>query len=144
MDELDQKLVELLALDSRIKVAGLAKKLKIPASTAAARVVKLVKSGLLKRFTIELDYEKAGKPLLALCQVSVRHSKNNPDDTIQALLKLVDVREVYSTTGEWDFTIVIRTQDIKSLKKLVTYDLKASLPDIVRSNTLIALEYGKK
>ena len=60
------------------------------------------------------------------------------------VLKLADVQEIYSTTGEWDFTIVIRTQDIKSLKKLVTYDLKASLPDIVRSNTLIALEYGKK
>ena len=60
IDELDKKILDLLALNSRISTVEIAQKLKSNVTEINSRVTALVKKGVIIRFTINIDWPKIG------------------------------------------------------------------------------------
>jgi len=60
IDDFDKKILELLAPNSRIKTINIAKKLNSTVNTINSRIKKLVKTGVIQRFTINIDWPKIG------------------------------------------------------------------------------------
>ncbi|MFH1258130.1 MAG: winged helix-turn-helix transcriptional regulator [Candidatus Micrarchaeota archaeon] len=60
MDELDEKIIKLLKEDASVPITVLAKKLKIPKPTAYARLNRLKRTGVIKKFTILLSKSEEG------------------------------------------------------------------------------------
>jgi DNA-binding Lrp family transcriptional regulator len=56
-DEIDAQIVEHLKDRGRDRITDIADGLKLNRVTVAQRIEKLVKSGIIKRFTVKLDYE---------------------------------------------------------------------------------------
>jgi Lrp/AsnC family leucine-responsive transcriptional regulator len=59
-DMLDKKILELLAPNARIKTVDLAAQLNASVHTINARIVHLVNTGVIQRFTIHIDWPKIG------------------------------------------------------------------------------------
>ncbi|MEM0272626.1 MAG: AsnC family transcriptional regulator, partial [Thermoprotei archaeon] len=57
MDQLDQRLLELLRQNSRTSNTQIARKLGITEGAVRNRIKKLVQTGVIKRFTVELAQE---------------------------------------------------------------------------------------
>jgi len=60
IDSLDKKILDLLAPNSRITTIEIAQKLKSTVNTINSRIKKLVKTGVIQRYTINIDWPKIG------------------------------------------------------------------------------------
>lgn len=57
LDEKDEKILHMLSDDSRLLWKEIGGNLGISANAARRRVLNLIESGVIKRFTIEIDYD---------------------------------------------------------------------------------------
>ncbi len=57
LDEKDEKILHMLSDDSRLLWKEIGGNLGISANAARRRVLNLIDSGIIKRFTIEIDYD---------------------------------------------------------------------------------------
>jgi DNA-binding Lrp family transcriptional regulator len=60
VDELDKKILEVIAPNSRVPTLDIAKQLKTTVHTIDSRLQKLVKNGVIQRYTINIDWPKIG------------------------------------------------------------------------------------
>ncbi|HUX99717.1 MAG TPA: AsnC family transcriptional regulator [Candidatus Deferrimicrobium sp.] len=71
IDELDQKIINMLKEDSRIAYTKIAEKLQVPDTTIHFRIKKLRNSNIIKNFTILISPESFGYNLGALLKIKV-------------------------------------------------------------------------
>jgi DNA-binding Lrp family transcriptional regulator len=76
LDDVDRRLLELLAADARISNARLAAAVGVAPSTALARVRALRSRGVIRGFHAEVDLAALGRPLQALVAIRLSvHSR---------------------------------------------------------------------
>jgi Lrp/AsnC family transcriptional regulator for asnA, asnC and gidA len=71
IDELDQKIINMLREDARIAYTKIAEKLQVPDTTVHFRIKKLRNSNIIKNFTILISPESFGYNLGALLKIKV-------------------------------------------------------------------------
>ncbi|MES2855970.1 MAG: winged helix-turn-helix transcriptional regulator, partial [Bdellovibrionota bacterium] len=65
------KILKLLSGDSKMAFAELGKKVNLTAPAIHARVKKLERLGIIKKYRIEIDYEKIGLPVTAFIRIQI-------------------------------------------------------------------------
>ena len=70
-DDLDLKILSELATDASISVPKLSKKINVNASVVYSRIKRLVKRGLIKKFTIVVNDEALGFNVKALTGINM-------------------------------------------------------------------------
>jgi DNA-binding Lrp family transcriptional regulator len=60
IDSVDKKILDLIALNSRMPTLEIAEKLKSTVNTINARIKKLMKTGVILRYSVNIDYPKIG------------------------------------------------------------------------------------
>ena len=124
LDETDQKIVELLKEDASLSTHKIAKKTLIPQTTVLHRIKKLRKEGIIKKYTIELDYKKLEKNVKALIFVKV--DKRLTDKLYKgtgmiegALIKQDFILNIKRLMGDYDFVIEAIFKDVDELDMLL-------------------------
>lgn len=69
MDETDQKLLDALAVNSRLSLKELAQSAGMSSPSAAERLRRLEERGIIRAFTIDIDPAALGYPLQAIVRV---------------------------------------------------------------------------
>ena len=120
MKSKDAIIIEKLKEDASKPVAKIAKEIRMARTTVAERIKKLVEKGVIKKFTILLNYEKLGKPVTAFVLVSfLPNSKISQRELAKRIAKMKSVYEVYIISGEWDLLLKVRGKDIEEIGELV-------------------------
>ncbi|MGQ4915184.1 MAG: Lrp/AsnC family transcriptional regulator [Candidatus Asgardarchaeia archaeon] len=134
VDEIDMKILHELARDSRCTYETLASRIGISVPTAYNRVRKLIKKGVIKRFTIDVDYAKIGYPIRALVGVIIdpRFSAN----ARTAFNELGNVLRVVEVTGRFDFILDIIASSTDELKDLLT-DKMSKIRGVIKTETMV-------
>ena len=112
-DDIDVKLLKLLAQNSRASLRELARSLGVAVSTVHARLQKLVREGLIKRFTIVPDYERLGYPITAVILVSVEGGAI--EEVATRLREEPNLIAVYDVTGDYDIVLVGKFRSMSEL-----------------------------
>ena len=60
LDEVDIKILKILSRNSRERLENISRILKIPISTVRYRIKRLEPTGIIKRYTLEIDYKNLG------------------------------------------------------------------------------------
>ena len=102
LDESDQRLLELLKVDSRLSFVDLAKKLGTSEGTVRSRLKRLRDRGVILRFTVRT----AGTTVKAFVEVSVR-SNVNTSKISQSIAAIPGVQAVYEVAGETDIIALV-------------------------------------
>ena len=63
IDEIDHRLIYELEQDSRLSMSELGRRIKLSAPSVNERVRRLESFGVIKQYSLELDYEKLGHPI---------------------------------------------------------------------------------
>ena len=137
LDDVDRRLLRLLAEDGRISVNELATRAHISRAAAYARFDRLRESGVITGFTATVDPEKVGVPVAALVLVNVdqAHWEQVRDD-IQALPGL---EFLAFTSGSFDMVLLVRVPDIHALRDIVLVRLH-SIPHVRTTHTNFVLD----
>ncbi len=132
VDNKDRKIIEILKKDSRTSFVDIAKQLNLSEGAVRKRIRKLINSGIIKRFTVEIS-EPSVK---ALILISSTPAIPNPK-IAQEIRNIKGVEWVYEVTGQFDIAVLVSGPDIAYLNKVI--DEVRSLNGITHTNTLIVL-----
>jgi len=125
MDEKDLAIIEELLNNSRQSTKTIADHTEIPRVTVHERIKKLVQNGVVKRFTVQIDYSKLGLGTTAFISVSFAPgTKNDQGEVARRIASVKNVFEVHITSGEWDFLVKARARNVEELGELVVNRLR--------------------
>lgn len=129
LDDKDYKILALLRENARLTTGEMAKELDIAQTTIHNRIKRMIESGIIKRFTVDLDGKKIGRGLVAyiLCTVSYRTSRGQKIDQYEVarLIKaLPEVEEVSIVTGENDIIVKVALRDVDELNHFIIDELR--------------------
>jgi len=124
IDELDKKLLNVLQEDARLSYRQIAKRVKVSVATVMHRVKKLEKSGIIKRYSALLDFDKLGYDVQVI--IDIRVSEGKLFQVERKIATHPNVYAVYDNTGHFDATIIAKFKNRRSmdnfLKKIQSYE----------------------
>ncbi len=143
MNELDEEILSELRKDAKIKLKTLSRKLGVPLSTLYLRIKKMEKEGLIKNYTITVDWPKLGYKLRAYVLVYVDTTKlkelrKTQQEILDEMKTLPFVETADMVTGDSDLLLTVRARDTDDLGKMLTERLQ-SIPGIVNTKTLVCI-----
>lgn len=137
LDDVDRGLIAALRSDGRASVSDLAGRVSVSRATAYQRLARLRETGVIRRFTVDVDPRKIGLPIAALVLVSVaQHSWRGVGDRLR---RLAGVEWLALSSGTFDYVLLVRAPDIDHLRDVILDDLQ-SIPEIRSSQTLVLLD----
>lgn len=135
LDDLDREILAQLLKDSRQSHRSIARKLGVAVTTVINRVQKMIDLGIIKDYTVNIDYEALGYELTVLTEITV--SKGRLLDMENEIAKLPYVCAVYDITGLTDAMVIAKFKNRKDLSEFTKGLL--SMQFVERSNTHVVL-----
>ncbi len=117
LDETDRRILRHLVRDARQPIARLARTIGLSESVVRRRIDGLVNTGVIERFTVNIDYEKANNPITVLVGVNVGRMPG--PKVAQALRDIENIVEIYTVAGEFDLIIKIICEDIPCFEEII-------------------------
>jgi len=125
MDERDFAIIERLRENARKRVSEISKEVGLPRTTVSERIKKMVKEGVIRKFTVMLNYEKLGKPITAFILVSfLPNPRISQRELAREIARIKDVHEVYIISGEWDLLLKVRGSSMEEIGHLILDKLR--------------------
>ena len=115
LDENDLKLIELLKKDARASVTSLAEITGMARVTTHDRMVRLLKDGVIKRYTVDIDAKAWGYELKAFIFARCDRGDVDRRDVAQKISALPYVVRCNVIAGDWDLIIEVLSQSMDSL-----------------------------
>lgn len=140
-DEIDMKILRELVVDAGQSVPKLSRKIQVNPSVTYSRIKRLVKRGLVKKFTVEVNEDLLGWKVLAYVGVNTDAKKR--DAVLQQLLNEDEVREVAEVTGRFDFLVTIKSRSLEELHNSVSSKI-GNIEGVQHTETFIAMRTGVK
>lgn len=137
LDAIDRKIIAALAKDGRMSMTALAASVHISRAHCHARVQRLVESGVITGFTINVDPTKLG--LGASAQVILKLRQHNWRALRQKLLAIPEVWHVTLTGGPMDVILLVRARDTADLRRVV-FDEIQPLAGVVDTQTFMIFD----
>ena len=129
MDETDAKILNLLRENSRTKNTEIARQVNLTERAVRARIEKLVRESIIRKFTIETS--PVGFEGIVLIDTNVGR-------TVAVKEKARQLSEsVFECTGEFDVAVRLRADTLDELNRRV--DELRAFPGVLRTTTLIKL-----
>ncbi len=143
LDNNDQKLLMLLQQDCKTSVQNLAKETGLPPTTVHNRIKRLEKLGIIRKYSAEIDWKKAGKPVVAYVLVSFEYilptgGRVQQEDAAKEIRGMEGVEEVSILAGGADLLVKIRVKDIDGLNDFVVRKLR-NVQGVDKTQTMIVL-----
>lgn len=143
LDDVDRRLLALLAANSRQTNQALADSLGLAPSTCLARLKALRDSGIIKRFTIDVDPEAIGRPLQALVSVRLRPGARHLMSAFgQELRRMPEISQFFVLGGADDFLIHITARDTEHIRQFVLEHLSSNQA-VAGTQTSLVFEHTK-
>ncbi|MBA7709727.1 HTH-type transcriptional regulator LrpC [subsurface metagenome] len=141
LDQIDKRLVERLQVDGRQTTSELAHDVGMSVPAVAERVRKLHESGVIRRFTADVDPKKIGMDVGAYITL-ISESSAHYDEVIKRAQAQPEVLEIMSVTGEGSHMLLVRTENTSTLENLLGQI--QSWPGVTRTETRIILSHYKE
>lgn len=120
LDEKDAIILSHLRLNSSESVSSLASELSLPRTTVQERIRRMINTGIIKRFTIQQNFAKVGKPVTAFILISFENLGGiSQKEAAEKLAEIDDIYEVHIISGDWDILVKARGRSIESIGELV-------------------------
>ena len=143
LDQIDRKILSVLAQDGRIAFTDLAQIVGLSKSPCQARVKRLQAQGYIRGFRAILDPAKLGLDHIAFVEVEL-------NDTTEAALsafntavsKVYEIEQCHMIAGAFDYLLKVRTQNIQAYRTVLGETITA-LPHVSNTSTHVCMEAVK-
>lgn len=117
-DEIDRRIVELLATDGRMSYTDLGKATGLSTSAAHQRVRRLEERGAILGYAAVVDPDALGLPLSAFVSIKP-FDPAAPDDVAERVAKLPQVESCFSVAGDENYILQVRVDSPAALEQLL-------------------------
>jgi Lrp/AsnC family leucine-responsive transcriptional regulator len=141
IDDYGRNLLQALQQDSRLSYADLGRRVGLSPSATAERMRRMEEDGIIRAYTVEIDREALGLPILAYIRMTCDGQRYQP--FLKFVHSLPEVRECHHVTGGEAFILQITTPSIAELERTIERLLPYGIPttSIVLSSPIIRRGY---
>jgi Lrp/AsnC family transcriptional regulator for asnA, asnC and gidA len=133
IDDIDNKIIKILINNSRISNTKIAKLLNISEASVRKRIKKMMKIGIIKKFTVELNYNLLGYKRVF---IGLNIDKDKIFNILEKISKNKNIIDIYLTGGDHDILIDFLYSKPEELDEYIKYlqsieGIKSVWPTIV-------------
>lgn len=136
LDEVDRRLVTLLAADARASQRKLARDLHMSPPAVGERIARLERLGVIRRYTVDVDWTALGYFSVFVTVTAVQGA--NQAVILQALRRLPEVEAIVVITGSIDMLARLRVRSHAHLRQVLLSEVWR-IDGVQRTETFIAL-----
>jgi len=118
MDKVDRKILKELKKNARLSFKGLGKRAGVSDKTAASRTLAMEREGIIRRYTIDVDYSKI-KKVFALVGIMVK----DLDSRSKACEKISEFKDgisyLFETSKIFDVTLLVVCSNLDNFLMLM-------------------------
>jgi DNA-binding Lrp family transcriptional regulator len=126
MDPIDYKILHLLSKNSRIPSVEIAKYINTTSATAINRMSKILKLGVIQKYSIDVDTNKLGYKSFIVNLLIRNYEKKN--HIIKYLSNIPFINEIHKTIGGYDLELNLFTLNFEHFHKMME-DLRNKFPE---------------
>lgn len=131
----------MLCKDSTTPFVEIARNIGISDATVHLRVKRLVVEGIIRKFTLALNYDVIGFDHLAF--LGINTEPGFADMVISKISLLDPVLEIHEMYGRFDLMLKIRAKDLEEMRNIIKNRIR-NLPHIVKVELLTVLKSAKE
>jgi DNA-binding Lrp family transcriptional regulator len=136
LDQLDVRLIDLLAAEPRIGVLECSRRLRVARGTVQARLDKLIARGVIQGFGPDVDPAAVGFGVTSFVTLEI-NQRHGHDPVTNHLRAIPEVLEAHTITGSGDVLCRIVARSNADLQRVL--DQVMSHEGIARASSIIAL-----
>jgi len=144
MDAADESILEELQKNAKASLRQLARRLGIPLTTIYSRIGRLERNGIIRKYTVEIDWKRLGYGINAYIFVYVDHprlkaARKTQKDIVRMLagLPFVEIAEI--VTGDADIIMKVRAKDTGDLGRLLMRYVQ-NIDGVEKTKTFVSIE----
>lgn len=137
IDELDARLIALLAAEPRLGVLECSRRLGVARGTVQARLDRLMDRGVITGFGPDVSPAALGYGVTAFVTLEIRQVAGH-DPVADRLAAIPEVLEVHTITGDSDLLCRVVARTNADLQRVI--DLIVDVRGVLRTNSIIALD----
>jgi Lrp/AsnC family leucine-responsive transcriptional regulator len=126
LDDHGRKLLTELQRDARASFADLGRRIGLSASATAERLRRMEDAGIIRGYTVDIDREALGLPILAIIRMTCDGPRYHP--FLKFVKELPEVRECHHVTGGDAFFLQVTAASIAELERVIERLLPYGIP----------------
>lgn len=121
LDQIDQKIIELLQLNSDLNMKQIASNIGLTVTPVYERIKKLEKEGIIEKYVAKVNPQKLGLDLLIFTHVSLKeHTKEFLANFETKVIALKEVIECHHVSGEHDYLLKVVVKNMDAYRLFLT------------------------
>lgn len=141
LDDTDRRIIAELAADSSVSVPKMSRRVGASANAVYARIEKLRRSGIIRRYSIVVDGRHLGYGIKAMLGVNMDIKRRA--GIIEALMGIPEVAEVAEVTGRFDMLVTIYARSLEDMHRIV-YGRIGRIGGILSSESFLQIKSQDK
>ncbi len=142
MEEIDRKILSLLASDGRMSFTDLARQTGLSVSATHQRVRRLERRGLIRGYAALINPADAGLPLTAFVSIKP-FDPAAADDAPDRLARLAAIEACHSVAGEENYILKVRVASPGDLEILLS-EIRAVANVSTRTTIVLSTPYENR
>jgi Lrp/AsnC family transcriptional regulator, leucine-responsive regulatory protein len=142
VEQIDRKIVSLLARNGRMSFTELAKQAGLSVSAVHQRVRRLEQDGVIKGYAAMFNPEDVGLPLTAFVSIKP-FDASAPDDLPQRLEHLTAIEACHSVAGDENYILKVRVPSPAALEELL-YQIRTLGGVSTRTTVVLSTPYENR
>lgn len=143
LDRYDRKILDVIAVDGRITMTDLAKRIGLSKTPTQARLRRLEARGVVRGYRAMFDPILLGRDHVAFVEVKLSDTREAALAAFNAAVgKIAEVEECHLIAGAFDYLLKVRTSGMGSYR-LVLAERLSTLPHVASTSTYVAMQAVK-
>ncbi len=144
LDQFDRKILDILAVDARISVTELARRIGLSKSPTQARLKRLEDHGIIQGYTALFDPIRLGRDHVAFVEVKLSDTREAALAAFnQAVIRVPEVEQCHLIAGAFDYLLKVRTAGMIGYRAVLAEKI-STLPHVANTSTYVAMQAVKE
>lgn len=144
LDGFDRRIIDILAVEGRISMADLARRVGLSKSPVQARVRRLEAAGVIRGYRAMFDPIRLGRDHVAFVEVKLADTREAALAAFNAgVLRVPEIEACHMIAGSFDYLLKVRTGDMGAYRRVLAERI-STLPQVASTSTYVAMQTVKE
>jgi len=144
LDKLDRHILRILQSEGRISMKELGDRVGLSVTPCIERVKRMERDGIIVGYYAKVDPAALGAKLLVFVEITLNQKSASTFEKFRhEVLRIPEVQECHLVSGDFDYLIKARIQEMAAYRKLLG-DILLQLPGAAQSKSYVVMEEIKE
>ena len=144
LDRFDRAILAVLAVEGRVSITELARRIGLSKSPTQARLRRLEEAGVVRGYRAIVDPIRLGLDHVAFVEVKLGDTGEHALAAFNAAVsRIAEIEQAHLIAGNFDYLLKVRTADMRAYRRVLAERI-STLPGVASTSTYVAMEAVKE